>query len=82
MFIEAVMKVFIDGDQPMHGTGSHSPCQIEDLIHRYPEHYHWSYKRFKAHPNFARTIINLTFNEALTRLEQLRMRTTEFKSTS
>ncbi len=26
---------------------------IEQLIQRYPEHYHWSYKRFKANPELA-----------------------------
>ncbi|MEG2442815.1 MAG: lipid A biosynthesis acyltransferase, partial [Acinetobacter sp.] len=45
---------------------------IEDLVHRYPEHYHWTYKRFKANPEL-RTLYNLPFNEAVTRLEQLRM---------
>ena len=45
---------------------------IEDLIRRHPEHYHWTYKRFKANPEL-RTLYNLPFNEAVTRLEQLRM---------
>ncbi len=27
---------------------------LENLIRRYPEHYHWSYKRFKANPAFRR----------------------------
>lgn len=26
-------------------------AQIEQVIARHPEHYHWSYKRFKANPN-------------------------------
>jgi KDO2-lipid IV(A) lauroyltransferase len=45
---------------------------IEDLIRRHPEHYHWTYKRFKANPEL-RTLYNLPFNEAVMRLEQLRM---------
>ena len=45
---------------------------IEDLIRRHPEHYHWTYKRFKANPKI-RALYNLPFNEAVTRLEQLRM---------
>jgi len=45
---------------------------IEDLVHRYPEHYHWTYKRFKANPKL-RALYNLPFNEAVTRLEQLRL---------
>lgn len=37
---------------------------IEQLIQRYPEHYHWSYKRFKANPALD-NIYNLNPNEAL-----------------
>ncbi|CAI3099311.1 Lipid A biosynthesis lauroyltransferase [Acinetobacter calcoaceticus] len=37
---------------------------IEQLIQRYPEHYHWSYKRFKANPALD-NIYNLDPNEAL-----------------
>lgn len=37
---------------------------IEQLIQRYPEHYHWSYKRFKANPALD-NIYNIDPNEAL-----------------
>ncbi|MBJ9720858.1 lysophospholipid acyltransferase family protein [Acinetobacter calcoaceticus] len=37
---------------------------IEQLIKRYPEHYHWSYKRFKANPALD-NIYNIDPTEAL-----------------
>lgn len=37
---------------------------IEQLIRRYPEHYHWSYKRFKANPALD-NIYNIDPTEAL-----------------
>ncbi|MNU52076.1 Lipid A biosynthesis lauroyl acyltransferase [compost metagenome] len=37
---------------------------IEQLIQRYPEHYHWSYKRFKANPALE-NVYNIDPNEAL-----------------
>ena len=45
---------------------------IENLVHRHPEHYHWTYKRFKANSKL-RPLYNLPFNEAVLRLEQLRL---------
>jgi Kdo2-lipid IVA lauroyltransferase/acyltransferase len=44
---------------------------LEDLIRRYPEHYHWSYKRFKANPAL-RGLYNLTTDEALHRVAKVR----------
>ena len=44
---------------------------IEQLIQRYPEHYHWSYKRFKANPAL-RGLYNVPEEEALSRIQQLR----------
>lgn len=38
--------------------------KIEQLIARHPEHYHWSYKRFKAHPALRR-IYDIPADEAL-----------------
>ena len=38
--------------------------KIEQLIARHPEHYHWSYKRFKAHPALRR-IYDIPVDEAL-----------------
>ncbi|MDQ9821188.1 lysophospholipid acyltransferase family protein [Acinetobacter bereziniae] len=37
---------------------------LEQLICRYPEHYHWSYKRFKAHP-LLKQIYNVPSKEAM-----------------
>lgn len=44
---------------------------IENLIHRYPEHYHWSYKRFKANPQL-RDLYNISEEEAAQRLQEVR----------
>lgn len=44
---------------------------IEDLIRRHPEHYHWSYKRFKAHPDL-NDLYNLNTKEALKRVAEVR----------
>ncbi|MEG1092194.1 MAG: lysophospholipid acyltransferase family protein [Acinetobacter sp.] len=47
---------------------------IEDLVRRYPEHYHWTYKRFKANPEL-RELYNLSLEDALVRLETIRAET-------
>ncbi|WP_144732151.1 lysophospholipid acyltransferase family protein [Acinetobacter oleivorans] len=44
---------------------------IEQLIHRYPEHYHWSYKRFKANPALD-NIYNIDPAEALQIVDKLK----------
>lgn len=44
---------------------------IENLIQRYPEHYHWSYKRFKANPELA-GIYNLSRDQAMIKIRQLK----------
>ncbi len=44
---------------------------IENLIQRYPEHYHWSYKRFKANPELA-GIYNLPREQAMAKVQQLK----------
>ena len=69
MFIEPIdEKIYegsaVEGTQVIHHV-------IEDLITRYPEHYHWSYKRFKAHPEL-RSIYKLDKAEALQKVDQLR----------
>ena len=45
---------------------------MEELIHRYPEHYHWSYKRFKAHESLGGTIYRIPQDEALAKINDLR----------
>lgn len=44
---------------------------IENLIQRHPEHYHWSYKRFRAHEDLG-NIYKLDHNQALSKVNQLR----------
>lgn len=44
---------------------------IENLILRYPEHAHWSYKRFKANPEL-HDIYNLPQDQALLKVEKVR----------
>lgn len=44
---------------------------IENLIARYPEHGHWSYKRFKASPEL-KDIYKIPFEEAVAKVEAVR----------
>lgn len=44
---------------------------IEGLIARYPEHAHWSYKRFRANP-VLHDIYNIEHEEALSKVTQVR----------
>ncbi|WP_034170940.1 lysophospholipid acyltransferase family protein [Acinetobacter sp. YZS-X1-1] len=44
---------------------------IENLIQRHPEHYHWSYKRFRAHEDLG-NIYKLDHDQALSKVNQLR----------
>lgn len=46
---------------------------LEQLIQRYPEHYHWSYKRFRANPAL-KTIYDIDETEALTQVAKVRQR--------
>ena len=56
----------IQGTQVIHHM-------IEQLIDQYPEHYHWSYKRFKANPVLD-DVYNLPKEEALQKVAQVRQR--------
>lgn len=47
---------------------------IENLIRRYPEHYHWSYKRFKASPE-TDAIYHLKMDEAVKLAQSIREKT-------
>ncbi|HAI53389.1 MULTISPECIES: lysophospholipid acyltransferase family protein [Acinetobacter calcoaceticus/baumannii complex] len=44
---------------------------IEQLIHKYPEHYHWSYKRFKANPALD-NVYNIDPSEAIKTVNRLK----------
>ncbi|OTG87621.1 lipid A biosynthesis acyltransferase [Acinetobacter sp. ANC 4558] len=46
---------------------------LETLIHKYPEHYHWSYKRFSANPALKR-IYDIPSTEALEKIQGIRRR--------
>lgn len=50
---------------------------LEQLIRRYPEHYHWSYKRFKANPKLSR-LYNEPQDQALAKVQAVRA---EYQST-
>jgi len=54
----------IEGTQKIHRM-------IEALIEKHPEHYHWSYKRFKAHPQL-HNIYDIPQIEALKNIQSLR----------
>ncbi|MCJ8162025.1 lysophospholipid acyltransferase family protein [Acinetobacter zhairhuonensis] len=53
-----------DGTQVIHQ-------EIEKLIQRFPEHYHWSYKRFKANPEL-RNLYNLPHEQAMQLVAKIR----------
>ncbi|WP_244518146.1 lysophospholipid acyltransferase family protein [Acinetobacter boissieri] len=47
--------------------------QIEALIQKHPEHYHWSYKRFRAHPEL-HDIYDIAPRDALVKVQQVRLK--------
>lgn len=67
--IEAIDKGIYQGDANQ-GTGIIINT-IENLIQRHPEHYHWSYKRFRAHEDLG-NIYKLDHDQALSKVNQLR----------
>jgi len=67
--IEAIDEKIYQGDANQ-GTGIIINT-IENLIQRHPEHYHWSYKRFRAHEDLG-NIYKLDHNQALSKVNQLR----------
>ncbi|MDM1248436.1 lysophospholipid acyltransferase family protein [Acinetobacter sp. R933-2] len=69
MFIEPIdEKIYEgtanDGTYVIHQT-------LEQLIQRYPEHYHWSYKRFKANPEL-NNVYNLPKEQAITKVNMVK----------
>lgn len=54
----------VDGTRIIHQ-------EIENLIRRYPEHYHWSYKRFKANPQL-HAVYTFDRQEALQKIAEVR----------
>ncbi|MEN4983051.1 lysophospholipid acyltransferase family protein [Acinetobacter modestus] len=53
-----------DGTLIIHQT-------LENLIQRFPVHYHWSYKRFSANPSLHK-IYDIDVNEALAKVAEVR----------
>ncbi|ENX33467.1 hypothetical protein F889_02127 [Acinetobacter colistiniresistens] len=62
-----------DGTLIIHQT-------LEQLIQRYPEHYHWSYKRFRANPEL-KTIYDIDEAEALAQVRAVRQQQQELRNT-
>lgn len=60
-----------DGTLIIHQT-------LEQLIRRYPEHYHWSYKRFRANPALKK-IYDVDETEALLKVAEVRQQTQQNK---
>ncbi|KAA8731819.1 lipid A biosynthesis acyltransferase [Acinetobacter qingfengensis] len=67
MFIESLPEQI--QDRQTNGTALIHEA-MENLIHRYPEHYHWSYKRFKANPDLRR-IYDLPYEQAITIIRKM-----------
>lgn len=72
MYIEPVDPQVYEGSAE-HGTRILHQT-LEQLIRRYPEHYHWSYKRFRAHPALKK-IYDIDEHEALARVAAVRQQT-------
>lgn len=69
MFVEPIDEQIYTCDA---NQGTHIILSaLETLIHRYPEHYHWSYKRFKANPEIG-NIYDISPEDALQRINALR----------
>lgn len=62
-------------DAVYHGTATEGTLvihrAIEGLIQRYPEHAHWSYKRFRAHPDL-HDIYDIPKDQALDKIQKIR----------
>lgn len=69
LHIEPVDDAIYEGSAKDGTVVIHSA--IESLIQRYPEHAHWSYKRFRAHPEL-HDIYNIPKEQALKKIENVR----------
>ncbi|AOA57846.1 lysophospholipid acyltransferase family protein [Acinetobacter larvae] len=68
MFIEPMDEAIYSGSANDGTLVIHH--RIEQLIQRFPEHYHWSYKRFKANPAL-QCIYNDSSDEAIARVKEI-----------
>lgn len=69
MFIEPIDEQIYQGTANEGTKIIHQ--KIEQLIRHYPEHYHWSYKRFKANPQLD-AVYHLPTEQALSLVERVR----------
>jgi KDO2-lipid IV(A) lauroyltransferase len=68
MFIEPIDPRIYEGSAEDGTLVIHQT--LEKLIRQYPEHYHWSYKRFSANPALKK-IYDIDENTALIKLLKL-----------
>ena len=71
MYIEAINPQIYEGPAENGTRIIHQ--SLEQLIQRYPEHYHWSYKRFRANPALKK-IYDIDETEALAQVAKVRQR--------
>jgi KDO2-lipid IV(A) lauroyltransferase len=69
MFIESIDPRIYEGSAEDGILVIHQT--LEKLIRRYPEHYHWSYKRFSANPALKK-IYDIDENNALIKIAEIR----------
>lgn len=74
MFIEPVNPQIYEGSAEQGTLIIHQT--LEQLIQRYPEHYHWSYKRFRANP-VLKKIYDIDEQEALAQVATVRQQAQE-----
>lgn len=71
MYIEPINPQIYEGPAENGTRIIHQ--SLEQLIQRYPEHYHWSYKRFRAN-SALKKIYDIDETEALTQVAEVRQR--------
>lgn len=69
MYIEPINPQIYEGPAENGTRIIHE--SLEQLIQRYPEHYHWSYKRFRANPALKK-IYDIDETEALAQVAKVR----------
>ena len=72
MYIEPINPQIYEGNAEDGTLIVHQT--LEQLIRRYPEHYHWSYKRFRANPDLKK-IYDIDEKEALAKVAEVRLQT-------
>ena len=81
---QAGFEIHIEGmpdqifDRSQNGTAIIHQ-HIEQLIRRYPQHYHWSYKRFKANPE-SKKVYNLPHAESINLIRTIQARDSQTRT--